>query len=128
MFEEFNNDYSFDEDLMHYGMPRRSGRYPYGSGDNPYQHGSDFLGRISELKKSGFTYKDPETGETYSGDKAIYKSMGLSSSEYRRQVSWANYEKRLLQVETAKALKEDGLGPTEIGRKMDLSEWTMLMS
>ena len=125
MFEEFNNDYSFDEDLMHYGMPRRSGRYPYGSGDNPYQHGSDFLGRISELKKSGFTYKDPETGETYSGDKAIYKSMGLSSSEYRRQVSWANYEKRLLQVETAKALKEDGLGPTEIGRKMDLSESTV---
>lgn len=24
--------------LMHYGMPRRSGRYPYGSGENPYQH------------------------------------------------------------------------------------------
>ena len=22
--------------LMHYGMPRRSGRYPYGSGENPY--------------------------------------------------------------------------------------------
>ena len=21
--------------LMHYGMPRRSGRYPYGSGENP---------------------------------------------------------------------------------------------
>ena len=21
--------------LMHYGMPRRSGRYPWGSGDNP---------------------------------------------------------------------------------------------
>lgn len=26
--------------LMHYGMPRRSGRYPYGSGENPYQHTS----------------------------------------------------------------------------------------
>ena len=36
--------------LMHYGMPRRSGRYPWGSGDDPYQHGSrDFLGRIEEL-------------------------------------------------------------------------------
>lgn len=23
--------------LMHYGMPRRSGRYPYGSGDRPFQ-------------------------------------------------------------------------------------------
>lgn len=29
--------------LMHYGMPRRSGRYPWGSGDNPYQHEDDFL-------------------------------------------------------------------------------------
>ena len=24
-----------EEILMHYGMPRRSGRYPWGSGDNP---------------------------------------------------------------------------------------------
>ena len=39
--------YSGDE-LLHYGMPRRSGRYPWGSGDDPYQHGRDFLGRIEE--------------------------------------------------------------------------------
>ena len=32
--------------LEHYGMPRRSGRYPYGSGKDPYQHSDDFLGRI----------------------------------------------------------------------------------
>ena len=24
--------------LMHYGVKRRSGRYPWGSGDDPYQH------------------------------------------------------------------------------------------
>ena len=42
-----------EEDIMHYGMPRRSGRYPYGSGENPYQHSRDFLGRIEELKKNG---------------------------------------------------------------------------
>ena len=39
-----------EEILMHYGMPRRSGRYPWGSGDNPYQHSGDFLSRIEELK------------------------------------------------------------------------------
>ena len=27
--------------LMHYGMPRRSGRYKWGSGKDPYHHGSD---------------------------------------------------------------------------------------
>ena len=45
-----------DEDsLMHYGMPRRSGRYPWGSGEDPYQHGRDFLSRVEELKKQGWT-------------------------------------------------------------------------
>ena len=35
---------NLDEDsLEHYGMPRRSGRYPWGSGEDPYQHGRDFL-------------------------------------------------------------------------------------
>ena len=39
---------SNDEDtLEHYGMPRRSGRYAWGSGENPYQHDSeDFLSRV----------------------------------------------------------------------------------
>ena len=115
---------SLDNEIMHYGMPKRSGRYPYGSGKNGYQHYKDFLGRIDELKKSGFTYTD-ENGKTYSGEAAIYKSMGLTSSEYRRQISWANYERRILQVETAKSLREDGLGYTEIGRKMDLPESTV---
>lgn len=116
-----------EEDLYleHYGMPRRSGRYPYGSGENPFQHGRDFLGRIKEMKDSNFTWTDPETGETFTGEKAIYKSMGLTSTEYRRQVSWANYEKRLIDVKTAKSLKEDGLGATEIGRKMGIPESTV---
>ena len=42
--------------LEHYGMPRRSGRYPWGSGDDPYQHRRDFLGRVEELKKKGKPY------------------------------------------------------------------------
>ncbi len=44
------------QELLHYGMPKRSGRYPWGSGDDPYQHGSrDFLSRIDDLKKQGWT-------------------------------------------------------------------------
>lgn len=113
-----------DEELMHYGIPRRSGRYPYGSGDSPFQHSRDFLGRIDELKKSNFTYTD-EDGKTWTGDNAIAKSMGLTTTEYRRQVSWANYERRLTDVATAKSLREDGLGYTEIGRKMGIPESTV---
>ena len=29
------------ESLEHYGTPRHSGRYPWGSGKDPYQHGRD---------------------------------------------------------------------------------------
>lgn len=113
-----------DEELMHYGTPRRSGRYPYGSGDNPFQHGRDFLGRIDELKKQNFTYTD-ENGKTWTGDNAIAKSMGLNTSEYRKQVSWATYEKRLYDVERAKSLRADGLGYTAIGREMGMPESTI---
>ena len=123
--EYYGMSETVEEYIEHYGMPRRSGRYPYGSGETPYQHGRDFLGRISDMKKENFTWTDPADGKVYTGEKAIYKSMGLTSSEYRRQVSWANYEKRLQDVATAKSLKEDGLGATEIGRKMGLPESTV---
>lgn len=117
------SDYS-EDDMMHYGMPKRSGRYPYGSGDNPYQHAKDFMGRVKELRDSNFTFTD-EDGKTWTGDNAIAKSMGLTTTEYRRQVSWAKYEERCLNVSTAKSLREDGLGYTEIGRKMGVNESTV---
>ena len=117
------NDMS-DDELMHYGIKRRSGRYPYGSGKDPFQHGNDFLGRIKELKKAGFTYVDDD-GKTWTGDNAIAKSFGLTTTEYRRQVSWANYEVRLDQVARARSLQDDGLGPTAIGKEMGLPESTV---
>ena len=113
-----------EEILMHYGMPRRSGRYPWGSGDDPYQHGRDFLGRVEELRKQGFTYTD-EKGTKYVGDTAIAKSMGLTTTQFRTEIGIAKDERRQLQVATAKSLKEDGLGATEIGRKMGLPESTV---
>ena len=101
--------------LMHYGIPRRSGRYPWGSGDDSYQHNIDFLGRIEKLKQQGWT----ETPEN------IKKEFGLSTTQYRSQKGIANNERRMLEVARVKSLKEDGLGYTEIGRKMGLNESTV---
>ena len=105
--------------LMHYGMPRRSGRYPWGSGDDPYQHGStDFLSRVEALKKKGWT----ETAEN------IKKEFGegVTLNDYRNEKTWCNYERRLRQVETAKRLRDkEGLNNTEIGRKMGINESTV---
>lgn len=101
--------------LMHYGMPRRSGRYPWGSGDNPYQHGQDFLSRIDELKKIGWA----ETPEN------IKNEFGLTTTQYRTEKALARSERRLLDVARAKSLAEDGLGATEIGRQMGINESTV---
>ena len=110
--------------LEHYGMPRRSGRYPYGSGDDPYQHARDFLGRVDELRKQGFTYID-ETGKKWTGDTAIAKSMGLSTNNFRTELGIASEEKKMYDIATAKSLKQDGLNTSEIGRKMGVSESTV---
>ena len=110
--------------LEHYGIKRRSGRYPWGSGDQPYQHGQDFLGRVDELRKQGFTYTD-ENGKKWVGDTAIAKSLGLSTTQFRTEIGIARDERRMLQAARAKSLKEDGLGATEIGRQMNLPESTV---
>lgn len=103
--------------LMHYGMPRRSGRYPWGSGENPYQHSRDFITRVDELRKSGYTYTDEE-GKTYSGDTAIAKAIGLSTTQFRAQLSMAKNERRSADVATAKALREKGYSLNEIAKRM----------
>lgn len=107
---------SLDE-LMHYGMPRRSGRYPWGSGDDPYQHSGDFLSRVNELRKQGFTFTD-EHGNTFTGDTAIAKSMNLNTTQFRTQLSLANEERRQLDVARAKSLRSDGKTLKEIAEIM----------
>ena len=110
--------------LMHYGMPKRSGRYPWGSGENPYQHSRDFLGRVEELRKQGVTYTD-EKGKTYTGDTAIAKSLGLTTTQFRTEIAIANNNRQIYNQARIKSLMEDGLGPTEIGRQMGMSESTV---
>lgn len=110
------------DELMHYGMPRRSGRYPWGSGEEPYQHSRDFLGRVEEMRKANFTYTD-ENGKKWTGDNAIAKSLGYNSTDFRTVYAIAKDERRADQVATAKRLKEkEGLSNTEIGRKMGIRE------
>ena len=45
----------WNTELYHYGMPRRSGRYKWGSGENPYHHGTavprDKIKKYDKLQK-----------------------------------------------------------------------------
>ena len=100
--------------IVHYGVKRRSGRYPYGSGDDPYQHEGDFVARVKALKKDGLSEIE------------IATAMGFdNTTDLRRQYRQANNELKRLNIDRAKSLRDDGLGPTEIGRQMGVSESTV---
>lgn len=115
-------------DIAHYGMPRRSGRYPYGSGKDPHQHGSgDFISRVEELRKQNFTFTD-NNGKKYTGDTAIAKSMGISTSQFRVQYSMAKNERRGLIVDRIKSLKADGMSNVKIAEKLGLKNESTVRS
>lgn len=97
---------------------------PWGSGEAPYQHEGwgDFLTRVEKLKAQGWT----ETPEN------IKKEFGenMTSIQYRKEKSYAEYKARAYRVATAKRLSEKGneangwkpMGATEIGRVMGINE------
>ena len=101
-----------EEALFHYGTKFHSGRYPYGSGDDPYQHGGDFLSRVERLRKDGWK----ETAEN------VKKEFGISLEDYRNEKHWAEYTRREREVARAKSLRDKGLGNTAIGKEMGISE------
>ena len=107
-----------DDILMHYGVKRRSGRYPWGSGKEPFQHSGDFLSRVEQLKEGGLT------------DIQIAKELGLSSTELRVQMQAAKHERRQLLADKARSLREDGKSLQEItdimGYKNDSSVRALL--
>ena len=88
------------ESLEHYGMPRRSGRYPWGSGEDPYQRTRDFLGRYEEYRKQGLSEVE------------IARAMGIvdakgnpSTGKLRTQKKLAGNDRRILQIQTAERLR-----------------------
>ena len=100
--------------LVHYGVKRRSGRYPYGSGEDPYQHTGDIDIRVRELKKKGMKETD------------IAKDLGFeNTSALRNAVKRASHERKRLQVDRAKALRDDGLNNSQIAREMGVNESTV---
>ena len=97
-------------DLAHYGVPRRSGRYPWGSGKDPHQHSGDLLSTIKDLKAKGLSETE------------IAKGLGMTTTQLRAQKSIAKNEKRKADVAMVARLKEKGMSNTAIGRRMGINE------
>lgn len=99
-------NYVEEDVLIHYGVKRRSGRYPWGSGERPFQRSEDFLARVESLQKKGFT------------EKQIMEDMKLSSTDLRMQIRVAKHERRALEADRARSLREDGKSLAEIAKIM----------
>jgi len=89
--------------LEHYGTPRHSGRYPWGSGKNPYQHESaDWLGRVDKFRAKGLD------------DKQVARAMGCTINQLRAWESVAKNERKNAQITWCKKLAEEGKSVSEI--------------
>lgn len=97
-------------DLVHYGVKRKSGRYPWGSGKDPHQHSGDLLSTIKDLKAKGLSETE------------IAKGLGMTTTQLRAQKSIAKNEKRKADAAMVARLKEKGMSNTAIGRRMGINE------
>lgn len=114
-----------DEYLSHYGTPRRSGRYPWGSGDNVPEapvskRNLDFLDTLQALRKEGLS--DPD----------ICRAMGIgsydrdgnfrpSTGQLRARNTIAKAELKQAQIVTALALQEKGWSNGAIAERLGLA-------
>lgn len=98
--------------LMHYGVGHldggHSGRYPWGSGDQPYQRSNEFAAYYNEMKQKGMS------------DEEIRQGMGMSTTEFRKKLSVSSELQKINDIYRAQELRDKGYGPTEIARLMSV--------
>ena len=112
--ELYSNEFSEYQDyLEHYGVKRRSGRYPWGSGDNPYQHDLDILARYDYLKEQGLSEKEIAQAMDIVNEKGEPYIRGM-----RLQLTQARHNRDLYELATIHSLQEDGLNNSQIAEKM----------
>lgn len=108
----------FLSELYHVGTPHvgftpHSGRYKYGSGENPFQHGASFRSVYADYRKQGFTEKE------------IAQAMGMSTSELRAKNTIERAEEQAARIARVKRLKEKGYSNTQIGEMVGIPESTV---
>lgn len=98
--------------LYHYGTPRHSGRYPWGSGKNP-QRNKNFLSRANDLKRQGLSQKE------------IAEAFNMSTVEYRARYSHAINEKKKADILRVQKLHDKGMSNMAISRETGFPESTI---
>ncbi len=100
-----------DEDyLAHYGILRKSGRYPWGSGETQSERNRAFLDVVDGLKRDGLTETQISTG------------FGMTTTQLRAVKSIAKAEETQRQISQAQRLKDKGYSNVAIGERMGINE------
>lgn len=100
-----------DDYLEHYGTPRHSGRYPWGSGgnvDKALKRNMDFIDYVDSLRAQGWS------------EVKIAKAMEISTTNLRAKRTIANNAVKNAQILRAQALKAKGMSDTEGAKTMGL--------
>lgn len=98
------------QELKHEGILRKSGRYPWGSGDTPHQRNKAFLDHVETLRKQGLSETEVATG------------LGISTTQLRASKAIAKDEQHAAKVARAETLKAKGMSNVAIGDEMGLNE------
>lgn len=95
-----------EEYLAHYGILRKSGRYPWGSGETQSERNRSFLSSVDALRKDGMSEAD------------IAKGFKMTTTELRAARSIAKNEEKQADILMAQRLKDKGYSNSAIGRRM----------
>lgn len=99
--------------LAHYGILRRSGRYPWGSGGPETASNRSFLGYVAQLQKQGLTEAE------------IAEGMGINTTQLRAAKSIARNEERQANINTAERYSAKGMSNVAIADRMGIPESTV---
>jgi hypothetical protein len=102
-----------DDYLAHYGILRKSGRYPWGSGGPERASNKGFLGYVAQLQKEGLSEAEIATG------------LGINTTQLRAAKSIARNEERQNNINMATKLKDKGMSTVAIAERMNLPEATV---
>jgi predicted transcriptional regulator len=101
-------------ELKHYGTPRRSGRYPWGSGEDPYQREPSLRNRVNELQEKGLSETE------------IAEGLGFdSTTQLRAELSSERAAQRQADATFALRLKDKGYSDTAIAERLGVDPRTV---
>lgn len=96
--------------LQHYGILRRSGRYPWGSGGTQNSRNRRFLDEVDRLRGEGMSEAD------------IARGFGITTTQLRAAKSIALTQQRQERIAQAERLKLKGYSNVAIGQRMGINE------